>query len=160
MNYLKNCPNCSTTLRFPASQGTVLVRCPVCSHRFQFNSSVDSDFTKEIETGSAFHFKPSKKEYFNLIMDLLYAPIDYFKTKFKSEGSKKRESLHTWKKPKLLIELLLLFILFLYLIRALKTEEVQPSLKNSRMENETDESREKELPPPIQPDHSEPSIDI
>ncbi|MCG6140961.1 hypothetical protein [Leptospira mtsangambouensis] len=76
-------------LRFPATQGTILVQCPVCSHRFTFVPDLESpdDFSTSEQIPS-FQFKPSLQSYKDLILDLLYAPIDYLKSK---QGPKKRE---------------------------------------------------------------------
>ncbi len=158
MNYLKTCPNCSTTLRFPASQETVLVRCPVCSHRFQFNSSSDTNFQKEIETRSSFHFQPSKREYLNLILDLLYAPIDFFKTKYSSYQTKRKNTSGIKSKPKVFIEILLFLILSLYLLRALKTEDVKQRIDGIKLEEEALPPANDPAPPTI--DSSEPTLEI
>jgi hypothetical protein len=160
LNYLKNCPNCSTTLRFPASQGTVLVRCPVCSHRFQFNATLDTEFTSEEKEIPAFQFNPSKQEYLNLLTDLLYAPIDFFKTKFQIRKAIRNDSERSWKKPKLLIELLLFIILLLYLVRGFRTNNTPPPVSNETPSLDA-QSEEQEPPtPPVQKDLNLPSIEI
>ncbi len=159
MNYLKNCPNCSTTLRFPASQGTVLVRCPVCSHRFQFDAALDLDFQKEGQQPKTFQFQPSKQEYLNLFWDLLYAPVDYFKTKFAKLESKPKDSTNSWKKPKLFIEILLFLILLLYVIRSIKLEPTQSAPKEEKTEENLKALPEGSAPvhPPL---NQEPTLDI
>lgn len=158
MNYLKTCPNCATTLRFPASQGTVLVRCPVCSHRFQFNSTLDTDFQKEIPTKGSFQFQPSKREYLHLILDLLYAPIDYFKTKYSLHQAKRKDSPVKKNKPKLFIETLLFLILLLYLVRSLKTEEPKFPPAGIQSEEQTEPQKKEPAPPTLDP--TEPTLDI
>ncbi|TGL37500.1 hypothetical protein [Leptospira perdikensis] len=92
-------------LRFPATQGTILVQCPVCSHRFTFVPDLESaeDSLRHSEPIPSFTFQPSFQSYKELILDLLYAPIDYLKSK---RGSKKREFR--------LIPILLFTILLLY----------------------------------------------
>ncbi|MCG6152499.1 hypothetical protein [Leptospira bandrabouensis] len=92
-------------LRFPATQGTILVQCPVCSHRFTYVPDLDSteEFQNVSEPIPNFQFKPSFQSYKELILDLLYAPIDYLKSK---QGPKKREIK--------LIPILLITILLLY----------------------------------------------
>ncbi|MCW7525973.1 hypothetical protein ND861_06415 [Leptospira sp. 2 VSF19] len=92
-------------LRFPATQGTILVQCPVCSHRFTYVPDLDSteDFQNASEPIPSFQFKPSFQSYKELILDLLYAPIDYLKSK---QGQRKREIKFI---PILLITILLLY---------------------------------------------------
>lgn len=92
-------------LRFPATQGTILVQCPVCSHRFTYVPNLESeeDLLHPSEPIPSFQFQPSFQSYKELIVDLLYAPIDYLKSK---RGPKKRE--FQW------IPILLFTILFLY----------------------------------------------
>ncbi|PJZ45753.1 hypothetical protein [Leptospira brenneri] len=92
-------------LRFPATQGTILVQCPVCSHRFTFIPEQESseDFRNTSEPIPSFQFQPSFQSYKELFLDLLYAPIDYLKSK---QGPKKREI--RW------IPILLFTILMLY----------------------------------------------
>ncbi|WP_243401547.1 zinc-ribbon domain-containing protein [Leptospira levettii] len=106
MNRVKQCPNCSTMLRFPVTQGTILVQCPVCSHRFTFDPEIeieDSFNVSEVEIPS-FQFKPTFQNYKDLIVDLLYAPIDYLKSK---RGNRKNEI--PWI-PILLFSILLLYV--------------------------------------------------
>ncbi|WP_239671188.1 zinc-ribbon domain-containing protein [Leptospira levettii] len=106
MNRVKQCPNCSTMLRFPVTQGTILVQCPVCSHRFTFDPEIeieDSFSVSEVEIPS-FQFKPTFQNYKDLIVDLLYAPIDYLKSK---RGNRKNEI--PWI-PILLFSILLLYV--------------------------------------------------
>lgn len=92
-------------LRFPATQGTILVQCPVCSHRFTYVPDLESteEFQNISEPIPSFQFKPSFQSYKELILDLLYAPIDYLKSK---QGPKKREFNYI---PILLITILLLY---------------------------------------------------
>ncbi|TGL90616.1 hypothetical protein EHQ68_04095 [Leptospira congkakensis] len=91
-------------LRFPATQGTILVQCPVCSHRFTFvpDQENSEDFHRSEQVPS-FQFQPSFQSYKELFLDLLYAPIDYLKSK---QGPKRREIR--------LIPILLFTILMLY----------------------------------------------
>ncbi|TGL14730.1 hypothetical protein EHQ42_12995 [Leptospira levettii] len=106
MNRVKQCPNCSTMLRFPVTQGTILVQCPVCSHRFTFDPEIeieDSFSVSEVEIPT-FQFKPTFQNYKDLIVDLLYAPIDYLKSK---RGNRKNEI--PWI-PILLFSILLLYV--------------------------------------------------
>lgn len=135
------------------------MRCPVCSHRFQFNSVQDENFTKEEKVIPAFQFNPSKKEYLNLLKDLIYAPIDYFKT---TRAFKKQSvSMGFWKRPRLLIEILLFTLLLLYLVRGIKTDSKADILKepDSVRENIEPENNEKSIAP-IKSDPNEPSLDI
>lgn len=93
-------------LRFPVTQGTILVQCPVCSHRFTFDPEIeieDSFSVSEVEIPS-FQFKPTFQNYKDLIVDLLYAPIDYLKSK---RGNRKNEI--PWI-PILLFSILLLYV--------------------------------------------------
>nr|WP_322113690.1 hypothetical protein [Leptospira limi] len=93
-------------LRFPVTQGTILVQCPVCSHRFTFDPEIeqeDSFSVSEVEIPS-FQFKPTFQNYKDLIFDLLYAPIDYLKSK---RGNNKKEI--PWI-PILLFSILLLYV--------------------------------------------------
>ncbi|MCW7489971.1 zinc-ribbon domain-containing protein [Leptospira meyeri] len=115
MNLVKQCPNCSTMLRFPATQGTILVQCPVCSHRFTFVPDLESpeDFSTS-EPIPSFQFKPSFQSYKDLIIDLLYAPIDYLKSKQVSQ-----------KKEFRLIPILLFAILLLYFWKWSSVTETQ-----------------------------------
>lgn len=72
-------------LRFPVTQGTILVQCPVCSHRFTFDPEIESEANfsaNEIEIPNL-TFQPSFQNYKDLVVDLLYAPIDYLKSKQK-----------------------------------------------------------------------------
>jgi hypothetical protein len=135
------------------------VRCPVCSHRFQFNSLQDENFTKEEKVIPAFQFNPSKKEYFNLLKDLIYAPIDYFKT---TRAYKKQSaSIGFWKRPRLLIEILLFTILLLYLVRGLKTDsKVDVPTQSDSVPGSLESEKPEKSIAPIKPDPSEPSIDI
>lgn len=93
-------------LRFPVTQGTILVQCPVCSNRFTFDPEIeieDSFSVSEVEIPS-FQFKPTFQNYKDLIVDLLYAPIDYLKSK---RGNRKNEI--PWI-PILLFSILLLYV--------------------------------------------------
>ncbi len=84
MNYLKRCPQCGATLRIPATQSLLLVRCPVCSHSFRFDpAQIDSETSEE-------PVLDTKEPFGRLLLDLLYAPIDYWK--FKREERAKRQS--------------------------------------------------------------------
>ncbi|WP_244935868.1 zinc-ribbon domain-containing protein [Leptospira bouyouniensis] len=118
MNRIKQCPNCSTMLRFPVTQGTILVQCPVCSHRFTFDPDLELDVKnispeEEIPT---FQFKPSFQNYRDLFLDLLYAPIDYLKSK---QNKTKKEI--PW------IPILLFTILLLYVWKwSLTNSEILP----------------------------------
>ncbi|TGL55190.1 hypothetical protein EHQ59_06190 [Leptospira kemamanensis] len=93
-------------LRFPVTQGTILVQCPVCSHRFTFDPEIEleNNFSaSEVEIPS-FQFKPSIQNYKDLFLDLLYAPIDYLKSK---QGNRKKEI--PWI-PILLFSILMLYV--------------------------------------------------
>ncbi|MDF3820525.1 hypothetical protein P3G55_11465 [Leptospira sp. 96542] len=135
MNFIKQCPNCSTMLRFPESQGTILVQCPVCSHRFTFQKDTEDVHGYEIEkeTLPNFIFKPSFKSYSLLLLDLLYAPIDFIKSKQNSNLKKFR-----------LIPILLVCIFLLYLWKwnrkpDLKPLDVQTPSTSPIEENPTEE---------------------
>ncbi|EOQ90498.1 hypothetical protein LEP1GSC202_3904 [Leptospira yanagawae serovar Saopaulo str. Sao Paulo = ATCC 700523] len=93
-------------LRFPDTQGTILVQCPVCSHRFTFDPEMETEtgFGKNETEIPSFQFKPTFQNYKDLMLDLLYAPIDYLKSK---QGNRKKEI--PW------IPILLFSIFFLYL---------------------------------------------
>lgn len=118
MNFLKSCPNCSSMLRFPASEGTVLVQCPVCSHRFSFSPMTEdqTSFEKEI-SNPHLPFKPSLKSYLDLCIDILYAPIDYFQSFKKNSGIKFQ-----------IVPVLLFSILLLYFWSWSK-EDAKPKVK-------------------------------
>lgn len=93
-------------LRFPVTQGTILVQCPVCSYRFTFDPEIEleNNFSaSEVEIPS-FQFKPSIQNYKDLFLDLLYAPIDYLKSK---QGNRKKEI--PWI-PILLFSILMLYV--------------------------------------------------
>ncbi|TGK83852.1 hypothetical protein EHQ31_03860 [Leptospira montravelensis] len=108
-------------LRFPATQGTILVQCPVCSHRFTYVPDLESteDFQDTSDSIPSFQFKPSFQSYKELIIDLLYAPIDYFKSK---QGPQKREFR--------IIPIVLIAILFLYFWKWTSLPETpKPDLK-------------------------------
>ncbi|TGK87153.1 hypothetical protein EHQ24_04070 [Leptospira noumeaensis] len=136
-------------LRFPATQGTILVQCPVCSHRFTFVPDLESseDFQNESEPIPSFQFQPSFQSYKELFLDLLYAPIDYLKSR---TGPKKREIR--------LIPILLFTILMLYFWKwssfpntpkqnTAKEEELQnPMLEEPRNEQEPGFPEEDSIP--------------
>jgi len=162
LNFLKNCPNCSTTLRFPASQGTVLVRCPVCSHRFQFNSEIDFDFTTEEKSIPSFQFNPSKQEYINLLKDLLYAPIDFLKSKIGPKESYQKSKITFWKSPKRIAEILLILILLLYIFRGNFESPSKEQIIENAEEQKSDpfQAPVEEDKPNLPIDPIEPSINI
>ncbi|WP_246047921.1 hypothetical protein [Leptospira ilyithenensis] len=117
-----------------------MVRCPVCSHRFQFNPNDEKEIpgSFEEETIPSFQFQPSNGEYMHLIKDLLYAPIDFLKSKF---GRKTYQEENVfWKNPKFWIPILLFGILGLYLVRNLSWKDSQPLSNPHRglQEEETD----------------------
>ncbi|TGN18463.1 hypothetical protein [Leptospira idonii] len=124
-----------------------MVRCPVCSHSFQFNPGETNDGEYEKETIPSFQFQPSAKEYLNLVVDLLYAPVDFLKSKFSSPASKTsypQEKI--WKKPHTLAGYFLFLIFILYLIKGFVPTEKEKSLLP-----------EKETPPTAtEPEHSPP----
>ncbi|MEM7183508.1 MAG: hypothetical protein AAF518_21550 [Spirochaetota bacterium] len=47
MRYIYPCPQCNTELRFPLDRGTLVIKCPTCSHTF----IVDPDNTELFEKG-------------------------------------------------------------------------------------------------------------
>ncbi|TGK54143.1 hypothetical protein [Leptospira kanakyensis] len=136
-------------LRFPATQGTILVQCPVCSHRFTFVPDLETseDFQNTSEQIPSFQFKPSFQSYKELVLDLLYAPIDYLKSK---TGPKKREI--RW------IPILLFTILMLYFwkwssfpntqkLDTVKEEELQnPNMEEPNNEINPDTPEENSIP--------------
>ncbi|MCZ8342796.1 MAG: hypothetical protein O9301_07175 [Leptospira sp.] len=124
-------------LRFPATQGTILVQCPVCSHRFQFSQNTEdsSSFERE-ELQHHLPFQPSFKAYLQLCADILYAPIDYLKSKTKAKDQKIQ-----W------IPIFLFSILFLYIWSFSRFESVKPSLNQPTPPNtERDNSKNLEKP--------------
>ncbi|BDA78994.1 hypothetical protein LPTSP3_g19240 [Leptospira kobayashii] len=135
-----------------------MVRCPVCSHRFQFNPNDEKEIpgSFEEETIPSFQFQPSKGEYVHLIKDLLYAPIDFLKSKF---GRKTNyiESEVFWKNPKFWIPILLFGILGLYLVRNLswKSSEPLPHAQGQLQEEETDPNSGPMEEAPLAPEEEE-----
>ncbi|MBM9545723.1 hypothetical protein JWG40_01740 [Leptospira sp. 201903074] len=122
-------------LRFPATQGTILVQCPVCSHRFTFIPDLESseDSQHPSEPIPSFHFQPSFQSYKELFLDLLYAPIDYLKSK---QGPKKREFR--------LIPIILFTILFLYFWKWSLPETEKPVLNENQIQSPIEEEQNKE----------------
>lgn len=114
-------------LRFPATQGTILVQCPVCSHRFTFVPDLESadDSLHPSEPIPSFTFQPSFQSYKELFLDLLYAPIDYLKSK---RGPKKREF------P--LIPILLFTILLLYFWKWSRPESQRLDVDSNEIQNQ------------------------
>ncbi|TGL57344.1 hypothetical protein EHQ58_13700 [Leptospira ognonensis] len=94
----------------------------------------------------------------NLILDLLYAPIDFFKTKYSSYQTKRKNTSGIKSKPKVFIEILLFLILSLYLLRALKTEDVKQQIDGIKLEEEALPPANDPAPPTI--DSSEPTLEI
>lgn len=132
-------------LRFPVTQGTILVQCPVCSHRFTFDPEIeqeDSFSSHEVEIPS-FQFKPTFQNYKDLIFDLLYAPIDYLKSK---RGKQKKEI--PW------IPILLFSILLLYVWKWSNSEA-----NLDRKNNQQDPFFQEESPKDFPPDFEGPSIE-
>ncbi|EMY61819.1 hypothetical protein [Leptospira terpstrae] len=138
-------------LRFPATQGTILVQCPVCSHRFTFVPDLESaeDSLHTSEPIPSFQFQPSFQSYKELILDLLYAPIDYLKSK---GSSKKREFRF--------IPIILFTILFLYFWKWSLPEKENPVLDENQIQSPIEEEPkkesdstepEKDSPPPSKP---------
>nr|WP_232420805.1 zinc-ribbon domain-containing protein [Leptospira vanthielii] len=142
MNLVKQCPNCSTMLRFPATQGTILVQCPVCSHRFTFVPDLESAEDSQYPSDSipSFQFQPSFQSYKELILDLLYAPIDYLKSK---RGPKKRE--FQW------IPILLFTILLLYFWKWSLPETQRLDVDSKEIQNQ--------IPIPEEPNQESDPID-
>nr|WP_246843768.1 zinc-ribbon domain-containing protein [Leptospira biflexa] len=139
MNRVKQCPNCSTMLRFPDTQGTILVQCPVCSHRFTFDPDLELDTknsSREQDLPS-FQFQPSFQNYKDLILDLLYAPIDYLKSK---QTKVKKEI--PW------IPILLFSILLLYVWKW-SLSNVETGIVNPPNEPTFEDNSPMEIPPPI-----------
>lgn len=131
MNFLKSCPNCSSMLRFPATQGTILVQCPICSHRFQFSPTDEdpSSFRHE-EVGHNLPFRPSLKSYLQLCADILYAPIDYIKSKRSSDSQKIQ-----W------VPVFLFTVLFLYIWSFSRSDLEKPTnVQSSSPSLETEKS--------------------
>nr|WP_308192295.1 hypothetical protein [Leptospira levettii] len=129
-------------LRFPVTQGTILVQCPVCSHRFTFDPEIeieDSFSVSEVEIPS-FQFKPTFQNYKDLIVDLLYAPIDYLKSK---RGNRKNEI--PW------IPILLFSILLLYVWKWSNTEAnmERDSLKDPIFQEEPQKDLQPFEGPPV-----------
>lgn len=122
-------------LRFPATQGTILVQCPVCSHRFTFIPDLESseDSQHPSEPIPSFRFQPSFQSYKELFLDLLYAPIDYLKSK---QGPKKREFR--------LIPIILFTILFLYFWKWSLPETEKPVLNENQIQSPIEEEQNKE----------------
>lgn len=133
-------------LRFPATQGTILVQCPVCSHRFTFDPDleIDSKFTSYEKEIPSFSFQPSIQNYKDLFIDLMYAPIDYFKSKQKQDKFKFS-----------LIPILMFAILFMYIW---KWSLAEPNKNHTNIEKEPNWEGESplELPPP---NFEEPPLD-
>ncbi|WP_411822773.1 hypothetical protein [Leptospira sp. 'Mane'] len=144
-----------------------MVRCPACSHRFQFNPNdekeIPGSFTEET-TIPSFQFKSTNEEYINLIKDLLYAPIDFLKSKFEKKTNSKPGGDRPvfWKDPKFWIPILLFGILGLYLIRNLSwkpVEEAPTPVQQDSHASEPDSIKE----PPVQQEEEEtrpPSFEI
>ncbi|MCG6148803.1 hypothetical protein LFX15_10960 [Leptospira levettii] len=119
-----------------------MVQCPVCSHRFTFDPEIeieDSFSVSEVEIPS-FQFKPTFQNYKDLIVDLLYAPIDYLKSK---RGNRKNEI--PW------IPILLFSILLLYVWKWSNTEAnmERDSLKDPIFQEEPQKDLQPFEGPPV-----------
>ncbi|MCW7504203.1 MULTISPECIES: hypothetical protein [Leptospira] len=122
-----------------------MVQCPVCSHRFTFDPEIeleDSFSVSEVEIPS-FQFKPTFQNYKDLIFDLLYAPIDYLKSK---RGNQKKE--FPW------IPILLFSILFLYVWKWSNSEA-----NLERKSNQQEPFFQEESPKDFSPDFEGPPVE-
>ncbi|GBF48993.1 hypothetical protein LPTSP4_05000 [Leptospira ryugenii] len=136
--------------------GTVIVRCPVCYHSFQFNSETDKDFKIELETPSkSFSFQPSKQEYLHLLSDLLYAPIDFLKSKI---PKKQTSATPFWKEPKQIAAILLYGILFLYIVFYFRSPSLDTNKPLPKEPSEPTSQEPRNPSPEIQSD--EPVLEI
>ncbi len=95
---------------------------------------------------------------------MLYAPIDFIKTKFEAKRNNTRNGLRFWQRPKIVIELLLFGILFLYFVRGLQTKpdtNVSTPPPEQQEHSPIDSLDPKDPTPNLPPiDPREPSIDI
>ena len=134
MRYIYPCPQCNTELRFPLDRGTLVLKCPTCSHTFV----VDPDNTELFEKGR-FEF-PGKRTFHE-------PSASANPQKTLSFGQRLAEV-----DMKRVITILLFSILFLYIVKNYSLERgIQ---RKTQPIDSQQELEPKNVPPEKQPQYS------
>ena len=118
MNYIRSCENCKAELRFPVDRGAILVKCPRCGASFIMDpDNPDSFLHGKFET-----FDTDNTPLTDLISDIIYLPVDFFKT----------IGIHKILTIKNFIKFFLFFVLFLYILRGCPAESPAPETETKQ----------------------------